>query len=54
MDLKVLNTLGFFLESCLIDHLVKLIDQTVFLSGLFHPQCFEHLSNGSSSSILAG
>ena len=36
--------LGFFLESCLVDHLLKLVDQTVVLSGLFHPPCFGHLS----------
>ena len=54
MDLMVLKILGFFLESCLVDHLVKLIDQTVFLSGFFHPPCFEHLFNGSISSFSAG
>ena len=46
--------LGIFLESCFVDHLVKLIDQTVFFSGLFHPECLGHLFNGASSSILAG
>ena len=37
---------NFFFESCFIDHLVKLIDQTVVLSGLFHPPCFGHLFSG--------
>ena len=35
MDLGVLNTLGFFLNPVWFNHLVKLIDQTVLLSGLF-------------------
>ena len=54
MDLLVLKTQFFFLESCLVDHLVNLIDQTVVLSGLFHPPCFGHLFKGSTSSISAG
>ena len=54
MDLMVLKTLGFFFESCFVDHLVKLIDHTVVLSGLVHPPCFGHLFYGSISSISAG
>ena len=54
MDLMVLKTRDFFLESCLVDHLVKLIDQTGVLSGLFHPLCFGHLFNRSISSFSAG
>ena len=60
MDLMVLRTWGggggggYSLESCLVDHLIKLIDQTPFLSGLFHLPCFGHLFNGSISSISTG
>ena len=45
MDLRVLRTQGFFLESSFVDHLVRLIDPTVVLSVLFYPPCFGHLFN---------
>ena len=55
MDLRVFIAVGFFLQSCFVDHLFKLIGKAILSQWSFSSTIlWTFFSFGSSSYILAG